>query len=87
MGKPKKFKDSGCILLIINLLAGVCSKHRQLARQVGAFARSKPGLGWLTTTSVGSLDFILTMEGELVWVQTTIQSLPSIILDQKRYGR
>ena len=33
-----------------------------------------------------SLDFILTMEGELVWAQTTIQSLPSIILDQKRYG-
>ena len=35
----------------------------------------------------GSLDFILTVGGELEWAQTAIQSLPSIVLDHKRSGR
>ena len=34
----------------------------------------------------GSLDFIIMVGGELVWAQTAIQSLPSIVLDHKRLG-
>ena len=35
----------------------------------------------------GSLDFVITVGGELVRAQTAIQSLPSIVLDHKRLGR
>ena len=35
----------------------------------------------------GSLDFVITVGGELVWAQTAIQSLPSIVLDHKKCGR
>ena len=35
----------------------------------------------------GSLDFIIMVEGELVWAHTAIQSLPSIGLDHERLGR
>ena len=34
----------------------------------------------------GSLDFIIMVGGELVRAHTTIQSLPSIILDHKGLG-
>jgi len=34
-----------------------------------------------------SLDFVITVGGELVRVQTAIQSLPSIVLDHKKFGR
>ena len=34
-----------------------------------------------------SLDFIIMVGGELVWAQTAIQSLPSIVLDHKKFGR
>ena len=34
----------------------------------------------------GSLDFIITVGGELVWANTTIRSLPSTALDHKRLG-
>ena len=34
----------------------------------------------------GSLDFILMVGGELVRAQTAIQSLPSIVLNHKRFG-
>ena len=44
---------------------------------------------WVLGTHVHfeSLDFIITVGGELVRVQTAIQSLPSIVLDHKRLGR
>ena len=35
----------------------------------------------------GSLDFIITVGGELVRAHAAIQSLPSIVLDHKRLGR
>ena len=35
----------------------------------------------------GSLDFIITVGGELLRVNTAIRSLPSIALDHKRLGR
>ena len=35
----------------------------------------------------GSLDFIITVGGELVRAHTAIQSLPSIGLDHERLGR
>ena len=35
----------------------------------------------------GSLDFVITVGGELVQAQTAIQSLPSIVLDHKKCGR
>ena len=35
----------------------------------------------------GNLDFIIMVGGELVQAHTTIQSLPSIVLDHKRLGR
>ena len=35
----------------------------------------------------GSLDFIIMVEGELVWANTAIRSLPSTALDHKRLGR
>ena len=34
-----------------------------------------------------SLDFIITIGGELVRAHTAIQSLPSIVLDHKGLGR
>ena len=34
----------------------------------------------------GSLDFVITMGGELVRVHTAIQSIPSISLDHERLG-
>ena len=36
---------------------------------------------------LGSLDFIIMVEGELVWANTAIRSLPSTALDHKRLGR
>ena len=36
---------------------------------------------------LGSLDFIITVGGELERAHTAIQSLPSIVLDHKRLGR
>ena len=35
----------------------------------------------------GSLDFIITVGGELVRAHTAVQSLPSISLDHERLGR
>ena len=35
----------------------------------------------------GSLDFVITMGGELVQARTAIQSLPSIVLYHKGLGR
>ena len=35
----------------------------------------------------GSLDFIITVEGEFVRAHTAIQSLPSIVLDHNKCGR
>ena len=47
------------------------------------------GINWVLGAHVhfGSLDFIITVGGELVRAHTAIQSLPSIILDHKRLGR
>ena len=46
-------------------------------------------VSWVPSTHVrfGSLDFIITVGGELVRAHTAIQSLPSIVLDHKRLGR
>jgi hypothetical protein len=60
-----------------NLLVGVDLKHRQLARQIGAFARldvvtrlrmASHGISWVLGAHMcyGSLDFVVTTEGELV---------------------
>ena len=45
-------------------------------------------ISWVLGAHVrfGSLDFIITVEGELVRAQTAIQSLPSIVLDHNKCG-
>ena len=46
-------------------------------------------ISWVLGAHVrfGSLDFILTVGGELEWAQTAIQSLPSIVLNHNKCGR
>ena len=46
------------------------------------------GISWVLGAHVRfeSLDFVITVGGELVRAHTAIQSLPSIILDHKRLG-
>ena len=46
-------------------------------------------VSWVPSVHVhfGSLDFVITVGGELVQAQTAIQSLPSIVLDHKKCGR
>ena len=46
-------------------------------------------ISWVLGAHVrfGSLDFIITVGGELVRAHAAIQSLPSIGLDQERLGR
>ena len=45
-------------------------------------------ISWVLGAHVrfGSLDFVITMGGELVRAHTAIQSLPSIVLDHKKLG-
>ena len=46
-------------------------------------------ISWVSGACVhfGDLDFIVMVGGELELAHTTIQSLPSIVLDHKRLGR
>ena len=47
------------------------------------------GISWVLGTHVrfGSLDFIITVGGELALAHAAIQSLPSIGLNHERLGR
>ena len=71
-------------------------KHRQLARQVGDLCAfhirprmANHGISWAPGAHVhfGSLDFIITVGGELALAHATIQSLPSVDLDHERFER
>ena len=75
-----------------NLLVGVYSKHRQLARQVVAFECADINIrSWMASHSIswvpgahmhfGDLDFIIMVEGELVMAPAAIRPLHSASLD------
>ena len=75
-----------------NLLVGVYSKHRQLARQVGDFARfdinirpwmASHRISWVPGAHVHfkDLDFVVMVEGELAQTPVIIQPFHPTGLD------